>query len=232
MNKDYEQRVVNLLKKADSVAGTPEEDAFRAKAMELIAKYNFDAAALRDKSQGKSDIIVKLISPKGHHIKSQVMLYSALAQEHSCLVIQLSRSHDIKIYGTEEAIQQIEWLYGILWPSALTQALAVKPEWEGFTKGDVTVARRSFFYGFILSIRNRLREANSRAKEESHGAGLVLMDDFRRAQAKVEEDYPNAKRQNSSRQIDGQAMAKGKAAGQRSDIGQTRIKNTTRAIGA
>lgn len=232
MEKDYEQRVINLLKKADSVAGTPEEAAFRAKAMELIAKYNFDAATLRDKSQGKSEIISKMITPKGHHIKSQIILYAALAQAHSVIVIQLNKSNTLKFYGTEDGIRQIEWLYSILWPNALVQALAVTPDWPNYTKGDVTVARRSFLYGFVIEIRNRLQEANRHAEEESHGAGLVLMDDFRRAQAKLEEDHPNTKRQKTNRQVNGQAMANGSAAGRRSDIGQTRIKNTTRAIGA
>lgn len=232
MEKDFEQRVINLLKKADSVAGTPEEDAFRAKAMELIAKYNFDAATIRDKSQDKSEIIYKMITPKGHHVKSQINLYAALCQEHSVVVIQLGRSNTLKMYGTEEGIQQVEWLYSILWPNALTQALKVKPSWENYTKGEVTVARRSFLYGFIIEVRNRLREANKRVEEESHGAGLILMDDFRRAQAKLKEDHPNVVNQKTSRQVNGEAMANGTAAGKRSDIGQTRIKNTTRAIGA
>lgn len=234
MNKDYEQRVINLLKKADSVAGTPEETAFRAKAMELIAKYNFDAASLRDKSQGKAEIITWEVRPKGHHIKSQIMLYTVLSKNHSAIPIQVMGTESvlIRIYGTEDSISQIKWLFSILWPSALSQALAVRPDWHPYTKGDVTVARRSFFYGFISEINERLKEANDHAEEEDHGAGLVLMDDFRRAQEKVNQDFPNAKTMKSSRQVNEEAMANGRSAGRRTDIGQTRIKNTTRAIGA
>lgn len=232
MEKDYEQRVINLLKKADSVAGTPEEDVFRAKAMELIAKYNFDAAALRDKSQGKSEIIFKEFHPKGHHVKSQIMLYAALGKNHSCMVMQLGNTQTIKIYGTAESIQQIEWLFGILWPSALSQALAARPDWPNYTKGDVTVYRRSFLLGFISTVSRRLEEANKKAEEESHGAGLVLMDDFRRAEAKLREDHPNVVNQKTSRRVHEGAMGQGQMAGARSDIGQTRIKNTRRAIGA
>lgn len=232
MEKDYEQRVINLLKKADSVAGTPEEDVFRAKAMELIAKYNFDAAALRDKSQGKSDIISKEFQPSGHHVKSQIMLYAALGQCHSCMVMQLGNTKILKIYGTAEAIQQVEWLFGILWPSALSQTLGLWPDHPNYTKGDVTVYRRSFLLGFTATIRDRLKEANKRAEEESHGAGLVLMDDFRRAEAKLREDHPNVVNQKTSRRIHEGAMGQGQMAGARSDIGQTRIKNNRRAIGA
>lgn len=232
MEKDYEQRVINLLKKADSVAGTPEEDVFRAKAMELIAKYNFDAAALRDKSQGKSEIIFKEVRPTGHHVKSQIMLYAALGNNHSCMVMQMGNTKVLKIYGTAESIQQVEWLFGILWPSALTQALAARPDWPNYTKGDVTVYRRSFLLGFISTVSKRLEEANKKAEEESHGAGLVLMDDYRRAEAKLREDHPNVVNQKTSRRIHEGAMGQGQMAGARSDIGQTRIKNNRRAIGA
>lgn len=232
MNKDYEQRVVNLLKQADDRAGTPEGDVFRAKAMELIAKYNFDAATLRDKSQGKAEIITEMVTPTGHHIKSQILLWAAIAQSHSVLVIQLHRSNTLKMYGTEEAIQQVRWLFGILWPSALTQTLATKPDWPNYTKGDVTVHRRSFLLGFIYSVRDRLKEANKKAEEESHGAGLILMDDFRRAQAKLAEDHPDAKTGKTSRRVDHGAMDRGIAAGKRTDIGQTRVGNSRRAIGS
>lgn len=235
MEKDYEQRIINLLKKADSVAGTPEEDVFRAKAMELIAKYNFDAAKLRDKSQGRAEIICKTWQPVGHHIKSQISLYNVLCLNHSCQAIQLSGrgvKPYLKVYGTEESVQQVDWLYGILWPNALSQTLAQKPDWPGYTKGDVTVYRRSFLYGFIGTIKKRLEEANATAKNDDAGTGLILMDDFRRAQAKLKEEHPDARAASSQRQVNGEAMGRGKIAGARSDIGQTRVQNTRRAIGA
>lgn len=231
MNKDYEQRVVNLIKKADSVAGTPEEQAFRAKALELIAKYNLSEASLRDKSQGKLAITDRVKSfVKQHHMTSQVLLYSVIAKAQGCHCIQTANGV-IRVFGTEQALDQVDWVYGLIWPSALSQTLAQRPPGNP-SRGDVTIHRKSFLYGFVISIKERLDEAAPKGEDERSEGALVLLDDAKRAEEEMRKAYPNARRANSSRTIHEGAAEQGMAAGRNVNMGQTGVRGGRRAIGA
>lgn len=228
MKRDIEQTVVNLLKKAESVAGTPEEQTFKAKAMELIAKYNFDEARLRDTSQGKAEIVCEEIVFTGHHVKSQCNMFYYVAEALGCKAIQIS-STTIEVFGTESAVDQADWLFNLVWFPALTQVMDPNAT-RHLGRGEKTVWRRNFLQGYTASISRRIRDAYNKAYADANNdaggkseAGLVLLDEAKRSRDAMLKSHPDAVVKRSNSRANYGALLSGSNAAQRSDIGQSRM---------
>ena len=89
------------------------------------------------------------------------------------------------------------------------------------------VRRRSFMSGFAASIGARLAEAEKTVEESDGEYGLVLVDDFQKA-TEARDNFAAEQgfllgNYASKRSFDADAFSQGHAAGQRSDIGQTRV---------
>lgn len=231
MKKNTQQTIANLLRKADSVAGTPEEKAFRQKALELMAKYNFDEATVRSKTNDKAQIICDEIEFSGTYIDSQQTLFHVIANHFGCKVISLDNK-TIEVFGTESAVEQVDWLFDLLWIQALSGCLNGNiPDW--YSGPEKTKWRKSFLHGFILDIRDRFAEITRKAKnDDSQKAGqLVLLDDAARAWDALKSMHPNVRTVNRRRSYNASGMAAGSKAARNSDIGQGRVAGQ-RAIGA
>ena len=117
-------------------------------------------------------------------------------------------------------------LYALLLPVMLADAQKVRATSWGES---AVVRRRSFMSGFAASIGARLAEAEKTVEESDGEYGLVLVSDFQKAtEARdtfAEEMGFFLGSFSSKRSFDADAFDQGHEAGQRSDIGQTRVRS-------
>lgn len=232
MKKNTQQTIANLLRKADSVAGTPEEAAFRAKALELMSKYNFDEAAVR-KTSDESQIICDEIEFSGAYIQSQKDLFQVISNHFGCQVIHLSKD-TIEVFGVESAVEQADWLFDLLWVQALGQCLNAK-DGNRLYGADKTRWRKSFLHGFVMEVKARFAEIAREASKSENGPSkegqLVILDDAKRAFEALKAMHPGVRSSTSRRTVNANAAAAGRSSARNSDIGQGRVAGQ-RAIGA
>lgn len=232
MRRDIKDTVRKLLAKAESVAGTPEEQVFKAKAMELIAKNNIDEAELRSKSDSKSEIVSDEVDFTGHHIKMQMTLMNNIAAALGCSMIRVGKNKAF-VYGTEDSLDQVDWLFGMLWSNAIIRAMDPKNT-AHLNRGQTTTWRRSFLIGFTTEVASRIKQAYRKQSQDtgdSKGAALVLADDARRAEQALRAEFGGQTRESKlSGAGDLSAFGAGVSHGRNSDIGQSRMSGA-KAIG-
>jgi Protein of unknown function (DUF2786) len=232
-------KVRKLLAKAEDPACTPAEaDAFNNKAAELIAKYGVDRAMLAE-SDPTSDIVgdrvVELPAPYALDKSALLAGIAAVLRCHS--VRRQTRAAgrtgiSMHLFGFASDLERTELLFTSLLVQA-SQALAVQtvPTWE-----NVAAYRRSWLAGFTQAVVTRLRAAELAAAERHSDAGptiggrsvaLVLADRGGQVEQRVAEAYPQL-RFAGPRRLAGSGGRSGYAAGQRADLGGTKIAQQSR----
>jgi hypothetical protein len=226
-------KVRKLLAKAEDPACTPAEaEAFNTKAAELIAKYGVDRAMLADAdptSDVVGDRVIDLPSP---YAIDKCGLLSGVASALRCQSVRRQtrvgdrKAFSMHLFGFASDLDRVELLFTSLLVQA-SQALAVQqpPPWE-----HVAAYRRSWLLGFTSAVVTRLRAAESRAAEEApspsgRSVALVLADRGAHVDRRVTEVYPKL-RFAGQRRLAGSGRGQGYAAGQRADLGGTRITGT------
>lgn len=240
---DLLAKVRKILAKAEDPAATPEEaETYTAKAAELMATYGIDRALLAEElpdSDVVGDRVVVLDAP---YSLDKAALLSSVAFELRCRAVRRTRyvgpratkEVSIHLFGHASDLERVE----ILFTSLLLQAQSAlhrvdPPPWE-----TLAAYRRSWLAGFTAAVARRLHDAEERAKESaeearhrrSGGAGqgarrsveLVLVDRDRTVAAAVEAEYPKLGTARS-RQLSGSGGRSGWQAGQRADLGGTRV---------
>lgn len=215
-NKNFD-RVRKLLAQADSVAGTPEADAFNARAYELIARYGIDEAAARaGRNDGPAPIIRRDRWQTGPYQPQQRILLNQLAEAIGAVCFR-SGGYVIS-YGTATALDRLE----VLFASLRLQMFNGAKTMTGHDASSTKVARRRWMEAFAVTVGQRLLGAEQAAAAEHPGAALVLVDDAKRADAEMRSNH--RVRNNYSRvRANASASRAGAAAGHRADIGQDRI---------
>jgi hypothetical protein len=226
-------KVRKLLAKAEDPATTPPEaEAYTAKAAALMAAYGIDRAllALADPSlEVVGDLVVVVDRP---YAADKADLLSTVASALGCRVVRRTRYPDgvkelsLHLFGHASDLQRAELLHTSLLVQALhALARTPVPSWD-----HPAAFRRSWLAGFTQSIGRRLVEVEASAAAGAadrfarHGtsSALVLADRSHAVETARDQAYPQLGRA-SPRRLSGTGRREGWSAGQRADLGDTRL---------
>lgn len=188
------EKVAKMLRQAESVAGTPEEGVFQARAFELLAKYGIDMTAVQAKRQGMDmpqGAIEWEVLMKGKYEHAQMLLITSIARSlHCSCVYRTNRIKQlfVQVYGMPHHIERVQMLWSILQPQVMRHAGTVSAPLGGNTMR----YRRAYIAGFASAVSTRIREQESRAVE-SAGGGLPVLykSDQERAEQAMRKACPN-----------------------------------------
>ncbi len=235
-------KVRKLLAQAEDPACTPAEaEAFTAKAAELIARHGVDEALLAASDPARDtvgDVVVDLPAP---YAREKAALGTCVADALGCrAVLRQERKYDdawvarselsLHVFGHTSRLRAFEVLFSSLLLQGtrdLTRTLVPRGE-------HVAAYRRTWWLGFAGAVAQRLQEVEDRAAREAEdrfaargtSAALVLADRAAQTEAAMREAYPRL-RTAASRQLTGGGGLEGWAAGQRADLGGTRVHGPT-----
>lgn len=222
-------RVQKLLNQAKDREGTPEGDVFYEKAFELMAAYGFEERDLSTADAG-DDIDCREYTFGGTYTEMQAKLLFAIGRALHCTgfsqrVYNSTRVASATLFGLRRHLDRVDMLYGLLLPVMMAGAHAERA--EGW--GDSTVIkRRSFMTGFATSIQLRLSAAEDTAASQDGRYAIALLDDAAKAEAAQEEYAAHhglcIGKYSSNGSLDADAFFAGQDAGDRSDLGQTRVR--------
>ena len=222
------QRLKKLLNQARDREGTPEGDVFYARAFELMAEYGYEQRDID--GPDPAEVGRRTYEFAGAYTEMQANLLLTIATALHCTgfsqrVYNSTRMKDAVIFGCERHLERVDMLYSLLLPAMLADAQKVRATSWGES---AVVRRRSFMSGFAASIGARLAQAEKTVQESDGEYGLVLIDDFQKATA-ARDDFATEQgyclgSYSSKRSFDADAFTQGHLAGQRSDIGQTRVQ--------
>ncbi len=206
-------KVSKLLRQAEDVAGTPEEDVFLAKAFELMAKYGIDEATVRlttTTADLPQDAVQWTVELDGKYIPMQALVLNAIGRAlHSRCVQSSVRGGRtvIHVFGMQYHIDRIQMLWDILRPQMLRTVATVRPinpyeirrYRDGYTVEifhkqipvNTTSYRRAWIAGFANTVGDRLREQENKAVEAaSSGVIALYRTDAQKAQDKLRSTFP------------------------------------------
>lgn len=226
-------KVRKLLAKAEDAACTPAEaEAFNAKAAQLIAKYGVDRAMLAEADPTSDVVGDRIIDLPAPYAMDKCSLLSGVAKALRCQAIRRQgwsgdrRTFAMHLFGFASDLDRVELLFTSLLVQA-GQSLSVQsvPSWE-----NVAAYRRSWLAGFTYAIVTRLRAAESRAASDAQesapmtgrSVALVLADRTTLVTRQVAEAYPHIEFL-GPRRLAGSGRRQGYEAGQRADLGGTRL---------
>lgn len=243
MNDDILAKVRKILTKAEDPATTPEEaELYTAKAAELIATYGIDRALLAQ-TDPDSDIVgdrVVVLDPP--YALDKADLLSTVACRLRCRAVQRRRYVDgakqisLHLFGYESDLARAELLYtSLLLQATSTLARTPVPPWES-----AAAFRRSWLAGFTAAINGRLRDAEQRAQDTAErearasatagpSVALVLADRSATVTGAMQREYPRLSTA-KGRRLSGSGGMDGWAAGQRADLGGSRVGGGRRQI--
>lgn len=242
-------RVKGLFAKADSVEGTPEADTLREKAFELLAKYGIDEAMARG-SAGSGNVdgdtmkAVTFTYTGDRFGYEKMYLVNRVSKSLHCDAVQLHGEHVLQIFGLSRHLERVKFLIQLLMPqllSSATQAIPANPFAGRDPKDSARLTaehRAEFMIGFADRIGSRIQESEDNAastydrENGGTGASLMLKSDFDRAQAAMYKKYAGMIGQGRGRSVGrGEGYRAGHAAGDRADVGNTRVGAGRQAIG-
>jgi hypothetical protein len=243
---DVLAKVRKILAKAEDPAATPEEaETYTAKAAELMATYGIDRALLAETDPGSDVVGDRVVVLDAPYALDKAALLSSVAFELRCRAVRriryvgphATKEVSIHLFGYDSDLVRVEILFTSLLLQAQTSlARTSPPPWES-----VAAYRRSWLAGFTAAVSRRLRDAEVRARDEAEEArtsraaattggrsvALVLVDRERTVAAAVDAEYPRLGTARN-RQLSGSGGRSGWQAGQRADLGGTRVSRRGR----
>lgn len=225
-----EEQIRALLAKAESTGFGPEAEALVAKAQEMMARWNIDEVRVREQ-QGKrdslDDVIVKQVrvSSTKKHVDSRRALLHQLAKINHCNAIIVGDF--LTVLGFERDVENTTLLYTNLSVQMLGSLFE-------HTESSNTNWADNFCFGFVDRVTTRLRDVRRVVEEEVKGTStaLVLVNRDVMVEDKTKQMFPNLTTQHVKKRVyDPTARAKGAAAADNADIGQTGIGNSRKGIG-
>jgi hypothetical protein len=223
-------KVRKLLAKAEDPGCAPAEaEALTDKAAQLIAKYGVDRALLAASVPETDPLADRILDIGPPYALDKAGLLTTVAGALRCRSVRRRRStsqgyaYAMHLFGFASDIERVELLFtSLLVQAALALSVVEIPEWES-----IAAFRRSWLVGFAFAVGERLRLAEQRAQAAPDVGGgpsvaLVLADRSDRVDRRVEEVYPRL-RISPPRRLVGSGMDGGFAAGQRADLGVSRV---------
>ncbi|HVB41969.1 MAG TPA: DUF2786 domain-containing protein [Streptosporangiaceae bacterium] len=213
-----------LLAKASDPGVTPEEaESYRAKALELAARYSLDDALLAHGKVQRGKPIVKefFVYPSdtpahGPGVRAQVRLLTAIAGRLRCHTVEFVDRDGaiIDVFGYPGDVEAA----GVLFASLSLQAVAAVLNAEVPAGKDPAAFRRGVMHGFTEHVAERL--APPPAEVTKPGVELVLRDRQDEVIAARNERFPDSVPIRRGRPVvSGEGLAAGRAAGAAADIG-------------
>jgi len=235
-------RVRKLLAKAEADGVTPHEaEALTGKAAELMARYGIDRARLgatRPETDAPADKVVALDNPWAA-MKAHLLSGLAQALRCQCVLLQGRRRSGVRVhvFGYASDIERAD----ILFTSLLVQmarGLAVQEVPSGAPSARAW--RRSWMLGYCSAVVTRVRAAEQNAAQAadteraatgdgSPSTALVLADRTLAIRRNAEQAYPRARRSHIT--YTGSGYANGYSEGQRADIGGSKLRAGSKALG-
>lgn len=244
MNEEEKSRVEKvsaLLAKAERTENEHEAEAFFEKAQELMSKWAIDDAMLRAAGGGKAKadpLIVRRVDLPNSYFNANVDLIVCIARANDVKLV-MGRPYRgsqgyVRLAGHESDVKNVESLYVNLLIQVTREVRKARQE-----PGDWSspyVFRNTFRSAFASRIGERLQEAKRRATATArteHGSGmdLVLRDKGEVVSRFYHEQFPKTRAsRGGQRSWSGSGAAAGRAAGDRADIGNSRLGGNRKAI--
>lgn len=233
------KRIKALFNKAENNDNEAEAEAFWDKAVSLMAEHAIDERDLNlGGDTGPAPIIHKTVKA------SDLWGSKPYSNSRSNMIFAIGRVLGTKVYvsrnysgrttrsvgliGTEAAIERTLQVFKIADLQADRAILKARPD-DYWT--DVKVYRRSMFDGFTQGFLTKLKATVERPVDDGPSFGLVLVDDFKRAEQWQQENVPLG-RLSSSSQTSGAGRRAGSSAGSSATIGGQGSFSGRKAIGA
>jgi len=233
-------KVRKLLAKAEDPAATAEEaEVYTAKAAQLIADYGIDRALLASADPSRDPVGDRVVDLDPPYAVDKGELLATVAQRLRCRTVhRTDRGPDgkklsVHLFGHESDLERTDLLFTSLLMQASTElARVAAPPWE-----NKAAFRRSWLAGYRTAIGDRLRKAETRAETEAASrfqatgttSSLVLADRSAQVDTALREEYPHL-RTARPRTLSGSGATDGWAAGQRADLGGSRISGSRQAL--
>jgi hypothetical protein len=240
MGADKLDTVRKLLAKADRAATVEEAQAYTTKAVELMARHGIDDALLGAADPGRDEIGAQQIPMDDPYSAGKARLLAWVASALRCRAVLHEawggKVAAVTVFGFASDRGRVELLYTSLLLQAGAQLLRQRPSRPGES---VAAYRRSWLHGFAVEVHSRLVAAEAGAVAERSEApvggrsvALVLADRSRLVDRAYTDAFPRVGRARSST-LSGSGFGAGAAAGQRADLGRSRVGPTRqRALGA
>ncbi len=224
-------KVAKLLRKAESVAGTPEEAVYLDRAFALIAEYGLEETMVRaaldgttdsdDAGKGTPKVVERVFIVTSKYGSHQIL--SFLGNALHCKGVHWKSGKTgcpretvrIALFGMPDHIERVHFLWDLLQPQAL-RALDLLPEDDSWYS-TASVYRRSWVVGYAIGVAERLREHEQHALDTAEsGTAVVLYDLYKRdeeqAEAVIKERWPNLEAEDPSDSFDLCGIEAGKRA--------------------
>lgn len=230
-------KIRKLLAKAEDDATTPAEaELYTEKAAQLIAAYGIDQALLAAELPRPASVTDRRITLEAPYARDKAGLLATVATSLRCQCVQMTKrgggatEFAVHVFGQQADVERAELLFtSLLMQSATALRLTPVPRGESHA-----AFRRSWLAGFTAAIGQRLRAAERRAEADASArttssgtsAALVLLDQERAVTQTVRETYPHL-RNARPRSLSGSGAHAGRRAGERADLGGSRLHTST-----
>lgn len=239
------ERIRRMLALAEDMGTTQEErDAAFARASALMTRHQIERSMIQVDNQRREVVTSLTIRHFNPYSKQKSNMLGWVAMALGMRVVNWGRQTIDKtvVYGFESDLEMLEMLYNSLLLQQTAGVNKAKPPY--YLQGSGIAAwRRDWLTAFGTQVSYRVKNAHDRevAKFDREytgatttGAGLVLAKRTDQVVAYLEEQNPRLRKPNKSRPpIHRDAILSGMEAGERADIGGTRLgeKSSTRQLG-
>ncbi len=219
---DWRSKVEGLFAKANAGGATEEESkSLIEKAMYLMQKYGIEDAQLRIREGKLEKPTMEIFFIGSPYSTRKADLLGIVAHFLGCQAVAKSE-RSIKrmfIVGFREDIERTKILYHSLLAQMHIDMTAVRvPAGE-----DTRAYRNAFIVGFVTSVQRRMDAITNRIKAEP-GTDLVLFDRQKHVDDTMNEMFTISGPKKTEISISSRAgLLEGASAGQRADIGQSKI---------
>lgn len=246
-------RIRALLAKAEDPAATEaERETYNTKVAQLIAQYGIDEALLGAREPARETVGNRTITVDAPYTQDKAVLLYRVAERLRCRPLLMGTAQ-VKVYGMASDLDRVELLYTSLLVQAsfgLATACPANP------RENIKAYRRTWLRGFTSAVSMRLMKAERAAAERAEHASttetdvatgsapvagraiagpsvaLVLANRDALVQNAYEADHPKGSTTARRRSLSGTGSSAGYAAGQRADLGGSRLAgNSRRAVG-
>lgn len=238
-------RKILALAESESELGHVEAaELHRNKAIALMVAHGIDeamVAAAEHKNEVPEQRVYSIDNP--YRVDKQVLL-QWIAQPLGCKSVRIPKSTRVHLVGFPSDLDRVE----LLWTSLLLQVFGevvkasgyvISPDWNYLTSAERRAARvsytKSFFVGFGTVVCQRLVAATEQARQDyetDHGTStaLVVVDRTKKVESTFDELHPNVRKGFRRKVSNGTAYNRGGQAGERADIGATRVGGLRKQI--
>ncbi|QVJ00396.1 DUF2786 domain-containing protein [Nocardiopsis eucommiae] len=234
-------KVRALLAKAEDTSATEAEAAaFTAKASDLMAKYGIDRAMAADRQPANDTPMDKIVTIPNPRANVKAVLLFRVAEAMRCQTIRLPHrkgasdgTQRVHVFGYTSDVERAEIMYTSLLLQMMNGLAQVNRAPAGVS---IKTYKRSWGLGFAHRVGDRIEAVEQQAAQaatpqaEGRSAALVLADRSRVVDSQFRREYPRVAHSRGTHNVAG--FGAGAEAGDRADIGQTRVGANCRAIGA